>query len=113
MCQERRKRAVSFASRHIRILRVRGGKTRLGVLSTGLLRDGAVATEAGEPAGAQSDSGTRTCPSSGVARSNQAPQMGLGNDIEDGKEEDLVVGAELAGTFAEGESDGVAGPVRQ
>lgn len=110
MCQERRERAVSFASRHIRILRVRGGKTRLGVLSTGLLRDGAVATGGGRASGSAERLGNEDVSLVGGGEEQPGTPDGLGNDIEDGKEEDLVVGAELAGTFAEGESDGVAGP---
>ncbi|KAI3487631.1 hypothetical protein L1887_48412 [Cichorium endivia] len=38
-----------------------------------------------------------------------APER-LGNDVEDGKEEDLLVGAELAGALTKSESDGVEGP---
>ena len=34
----------------------------------------------------------------------------LGNNVEDAKEEDLLVGRELASAFAEGKGDGVQGP---
>ncbi|GAC95522.1 hypothetical protein PHSY_003098 [Pseudozyma hubeiensis SY62] len=34
----------------------------------------------------------------------------LGDDIEDGKEEDLCIGVELPGSLAKSESDGVSGP---
>ncbi len=82
----------------------------LGILSAGLLRNGTVSTGSGRSSGGAK--ALRNENVSLIRSSEQQPSTpdGLGDDIEDGKEENLFVWVQLASTLAESKSNGVEGP---
>lgn len=86
------------------------GGERLSVLSAGLLGDGAVSTGGGAASGSAEGLGNEDVSLIGGSEEQPGTPDGLGDDVEDGKEEDLFVRVELASSLAKGESDGVEGP---
>lgn len=82
----------------------------LGILSTGFLRDSTVSTRSRRTS--RNAEALRNENVSLIRSGEEQPSTPdrLGDDIEDGKEEDFFVRVELASSLAKCESNGVEGP---